>query len=992
MAAPSSPQEQPPLHGATASGLYVRVEDERRERSSDGWEYSSYTIVTTYQGQSFSVQRRFREFRQLHSQLLPHLPTLSRSFPLWGNILNRYSPEVIEARKAGFARYLTDVIGALQGAEIPPPLRAFLQLPQAEEAEAQHAVAAAIPAQLEPTDHAILVAYQLPLNVERAEGGGFTVEWDDNAVLNKFALNLPLNVKWVGCISLEVSKEEEEALSDMLLEQYNCVVVFLGAQLQQDFYHGFCRTYLRPIFHCQLCLPDENDPFSDLQWRAYCTVNKKFAEKVMEVYEPGHMTWVHDYHLLLLPSYILRRHRTAHVGLFLHSPFPASDIFRTIAVREELLRAMLNADLIGFLLFEYTRNFLTCCKRMLGLEYEFRRGGFLGVEYGGRHVMVQVSTFGVSPPLLQKHIKETPTPESQRELLALRADLSSRRSPPTVIAGVDYLDRFKGVQLKLLAWESTLRNYPQFREGYVLVQICLASRNQVKLVLDADKVASEIKAIVKRINAAYPGTVYYEQREKIMTETRMAMWQLADVVVYSATREAVNVWPLEFIVARHLSNLPAGVVVLSEFSGFSRVLNGALRVNPFSQAQLQAALDQALEMPAVEREARARKDLNHISTHTSEDWGTRFLVDLKSMKRKQEEHWMAVGFGLASFRMVGMGADFKALDTQQVLLAYRQSSHRAILVDWGGTITPTVNDLYDQRDQDSYQVPESTLSVLRALCADSSNHVMIVSGLSRDKVQKAFGSVPNLSLAAEHGFHYRIKNGPWRLLLPGLNTSWREVAEAIVSVYTQRTNGSFMQKKGSSIVWNHQQADPEFGTMQARELRYHLQGVLTAFPVVVLVGKGYVEVCPKGVNKGAMAERMIEETMAQDVYDMHGQKQPLQFILCCGDDSSDEQMFSALHSKFGQRPTDLDLFTVTVGRKPSEACSYLTDHNEVVELLKMVGSLHTGRSKRAGAMSVNDLPQFEPHPRDSAISFKGPRRGADSVDGPGFKSLANSAR
>ena len=85
---------------------------------------------------------------------------------------------------------------------------------------------------------------------------------------------------------------------------------------------------------------------------ADCTVNKKFAEKVMEVYEPGHLTWVHDYHLLLLPSYILRRHRTAHIGLFLHSPFPASDIFRTIAVRDELLRAMLNSDLIGFLLFE----------------------------------------------------------------------------------------------------------------------------------------------------------------------------------------------------------------------------------------------------------------------------------------------------------------------------------------------------------------------------------------------------------------------------------------------------------------------------------------------------------------------------------------------------------------------------------------------------------------------------------------------------------------
>jgi len=479
-------------------------------------------------------------------------------------------------------------------------------------------------------------------------------------------------------------------------------------------------------------------------------------------------------------------------------------------------------------------------------------------------------------------------------------------------------------------------------------------------VLDADQVASEITEIVTRINTSYPGSVYYEQRGDMSTEARVTLWRLANVVVYSAIREAVNVWPLEYIVARSLAKVPAGVLVLSEFSGFSRVLNGALRINPFSQSVLQVALDQALEMPLAERDARARKDMNHILTHTAEDWANRFLADLKSMKRKQEEHWMAVGFGLASFRMVGMGADFKALDTQQVLLAYRQSCHRAILVDWGGTITPAINDLYDHREHDTYEVPESTLSVLRALCADPNNHVMVVSGLGRDKVQQAFGSVPNISLAVEHGFHYRIKGGPWQQLLPGVNTAWREVAEAVVRIYTQRTNGSFMQKKGSSIVWNHQQADPEFGSMQARELQYHLQGVLTAFPVVVRVGKGYVEACPKGINKGAMAERMIDESMAQECFDSHGQKQPLQFILCCGDDSSDELMFSSLHAKFGQKPADLDLFTVTVGRKPSEASSYLADHNDVVELLKMLGSINTAKGGKrmggmAGTMSLNDM-------------------------------------
>ena len=64
---------------------------------------------------------------------------------------------------------------------------------------------------------------------------------------------------------------------------------------------------------------------------------------------------------------------------------------------------------------------------------------------------------------------------------------------------------------------------------------------------------------------------------------------------------------------------------------------------------------------------------------------------------------------------------------------------------------------------------------------------MILSGLGREKVQEAFGSVPNLSLAVEHGFHFRIKGGAWQQLKPGVDTSWREVAEAIKKAGTKGT-------------------------------------------------------------------------------------------------------------------------------------------------------------------------------------------------------------
>jgi trehalose 6-phosphate synthase/phosphatase len=57
--------------------------------------------------------------------------------------------------------------------------------------------------------------------------------------------------------------------------------------------------------------------------------------------------WIHDYHLLVLPSLLRKRFNRIRAGLFLHSPFPSSEIFRTFPKREELLRSLLNADLIG---------------------------------------------------------------------------------------------------------------------------------------------------------------------------------------------------------------------------------------------------------------------------------------------------------------------------------------------------------------------------------------------------------------------------------------------------------------------------------------------------------------------------------------------------------------------------------------------------------------------------------------------------------------------
>lgn len=55
----------------------------------------------------------------------------------------------------------------------------------------------------------------------------------------------------------------------------------------------------------------------------------------------------------------------------------------------------MSCDLIGFHLFEYARNFFKSCHRLMGLDCEFRRGGYLGINYFGKNVMIRVSNIGI---------------------------------------------------------------------------------------------------------------------------------------------------------------------------------------------------------------------------------------------------------------------------------------------------------------------------------------------------------------------------------------------------------------------------------------------------------------------------------------------------------------------------------------------------------------------------------------------------------------------
>lgn len=95
--------------------------------------------------------------------------------------------------------------------------------------------------------------------------------------------------------------------------------------------------------------------------------------------------------------------------------------------------------------------------------------------------------------------------------------------------------------------------------------------------------------------------------------------------------------------------------------------------------------------------------------------------------------------------------------------------------------------------------------------------------------------------------------------------------------------GSFIEHKRSSLTWHYRMADPEFGAFQAKECQNHLENaVLSKLPVEILVGKKNLEVRPTIVNKGEIVKRLL------------GQHPETEFVMCAGDDKTDEDMFRAL--------------------------------------------------------------------------------------------------
>ena len=395
---------------------------------------------------------------------------------------------------------------------------------------------------------------------------------------------------------------------------YRLEPVALSADEERKFYQGFSNEIIWPLFHDL----QSHCNFDPQYWEVYHQVNQRYGDLLARHCREDDFLWVHDYHLTGVATELRRLGKTAHLAFFLHIPFPPLDIFLKLPWRFQLLRALLDYDLIGFQTPRDLRNFLGCIRHLMPeVRVQGRRGQAQTLQLEQREL--RAGSFPISIDY-DSFEKRAATPEVSAKVAELKKKLPDRQ----LILGVDRLDYTKGIPERLRAFGHALERHPDLHERVTLIQVVVPSREEIPRY---HELKTEIERLVGEINGRFTRPagwvpIHYVFRSLTSTDL-IAYYRAAQIALITSLKDGMNLVAKEYCAC---SIEEDSVLILSEFAGAAAELqHGALLVNPYDMEGTANAIHRAVNMQPDERRARMRRMRRTIRNHDIFWWVDSFL-------------------------------------------------------------------------------------------------------------------------------------------------------------------------------------------------------------------------------------------------------------------------------------------------------------------------------------------------------------------------------
>lgn len=417
---------------------------------------------------------------------------------------------------------------------------------------------------------------------------------------------------------------------------YEVVRLPLTPEQINQFYHVVSKEALWPVLNSFPSLYSTEN----CQWAVFREVNRLFAEAACAEAAPGAVIWVHDYNLWLVPGFVRQMRPDVKIAFFHHTPFPAPDVFNILPWRDEILASLLDCDLVGFHVPRYARNFAALVQSLRKIEGLVERKVYpelqatgtalsepvtpVSITMGGRRVRIDAFPIGTHADLIRSTVQK---PDNLARVAHIRREMAEQ----TIIVSIGRVDYAKGTREMLLAFERLLVRRPELHGRIRLLVTAVAAADGMRVYKRAQQ---NIEQLVGRINGHHGSLTWTPillSTTPMPFEETLSYYRAADICWITPLRDGLNLVAKEFIAA-HVNE--SGVLVLSEFAGAAVELQDAVLVNPYSLSQMDAAIDQALDMPRQEQCERMQRMDALISRYDITHW-THHVLELFAQLRAQ---------------------------------------------------------------------------------------------------------------------------------------------------------------------------------------------------------------------------------------------------------------------------------------------------------------------------------------------------------------------
>jgi len=724
----------------------------------------------------------------------------------------------------------------------------------------------------------IIISNRLPFSIDR-EGDKLSIRQSSGGLVSAIKSYFENNINkdqlteklWMGVADFPQEDWDQAVASHAAQQDFGIIPLYVDKDLYDSYYNGFSNSVLWPLFHYFSSLVEYESKFFD----AYVLVNQQFAEKLAPLLQPDDRVWIHDYQLMLLPYLLRQKKQDATIGFFLHIPFPSYEIFRLLPTewKKTLLQGVMGADLIGFHTYDYVQHFLQSVKMLLGVDSYFHN-----LQYQDRLVRIDLFPIGID---YNKFYNAASDPEVLDMCNKIRNNLEDKK----IIFSVDRLDYTKGLSHRLSGFEYFLERYPEWREKMVFILNIVPSRSSIPAYLERKKMIEEkIGTINGRFSSISWQPVIYRYNHLSFKEL-IALYQAADVALITPLRDGMNLVAKEYVASCASGR---GVLILSELAGAASELSEAILVNPTDTADVASSITRALAMPLYEQRNRLALMQRRLQEYDVIKWVNDFMDQLTQVKQEQKKQQVKI-------------LDDKALTA--IRRHYLNAKNRCILLDYDGTLVP-FSRLPSEASPDN-----AVRDTLSRLTSDKRNHVIVISGRDLSSLDRWLGAMP-LTLVAEHGASFKMRNGTWQQLV-SVSDLWKDEIRRIMQLFVIRCAGSFIEEKTNTIAWHYRNTQTGLGFSRSRELLNTLSQLIQNTTLQVIDGNKVVEVRIAGFDKGATALKIVNE-------------QDPDFVLCIGDDTTDEDMFKALEG---------EAYTIKVNNGASAAQYTILSQQQVLPLL-----------------------------------------------------------